>query len=105
MLGADLIFWPGVALMTACNIHFGSRIGGDRIAMQWGLDGRPTWYASKAVGLWGMLGFAIVVRLLIWLAATYIPAKVHGVEAGLSIASITIVASYLFMLKKALQGS
>jgi apolipoprotein N-acyltransferase len=104
VLNADLVFWPGVALIAACNLYFSSRIGADRIAMQWGLDGRPTWYASKALGLWGMLGFALAVRLFIWIAVTYIPEKVHGVEAGLLIATITIVASYLFTLRRAIRG-
>jgi len=105
VLNADLVFWPSVAFMAACNLYFGPRIGSDRIAMQWGFDGRPTWYASKAIGLWGMVGFALVVRLFIWIASTYIPTKVHGVEAGLLIASIVIAASHVFTLRKAVQRS
>jgi len=43
--------------------------------------------------------------LFIWIASTYIPTKVHGVEAGLLIASIVIAASHVFTLRKAVQRS
>ena len=104
MLNADLVFWPCVFLMAASSIYFGRRIKSNRIAMQWGLDGRPTWHASGVLGLWGMVGFALAVRLLIWIVSTCIPAKVHGAEAGLLIASVTIAASHLFILRKAKAG-
>jgi hypothetical protein len=104
MLNADIVFWPIVALMAASNLYFGPRIADDRVAMQWGIDGRPTWYAPKAIGLWGMVGFALAVRLFIWIASTYVPTKVHGVETGLLIASVVIAASYAFILKKAVQA-
>ena len=51
--------------------------------MQWALDGKPTWYASKAMALWGIVAFALAVRLLIWAAMTYVPDKVNGPEIGL----------------------
>ncbi|MBR1121865.1 hypothetical protein JQ628_10115 [Bradyrhizobium lablabi] len=104
MLSTDLIFWPVVALLVACNLYFGPRIRSDRIAMQWGLDGQPTWHASKAVGLWGMVAFALAVRLLIWALSTYAPSKVHGVELGLLLFSITIAASHALLLRKAVQA-
>lgn len=72
--------------------------------MQWGLDGQPTWHASKAVGLWGMVAFALAVRLLIWALSTYAPSKVHGVELGLLLFSITIAASHALLLRKAVQA-
>ena len=31
--------------MAGCNLYFGPRIMSDRVVMQWGLDGRPNWYA------------------------------------------------------------
>jgi apolipoprotein N-acyltransferase len=101
VLNADLVFWPSVAFMIGCSLYFSPRIGSHQMAMQWGLDGRPTWHAPKIIGLWAMVGFALAVRSFIWIASTYIPEKVHGVEAGLLIASIVIAASHLFMLGKA----
>ncbi len=105
MSSADLIFWPVVALLAACNLYFAPRIRSDRIAMQWGFDGRPTWYAPKAVGLWGMVAFALAVRLLIWGLSTYAPTKVHGAEVGLLLFSVIFGASYVLMLRKAMQAS
>lgn len=105
MLTADLVFWPVVAFLIACNLRFGPRITSRQIAMQWGFDGRPTWYASKAVGLWGMVAFALAVRLLIWVLSTYAPSKVHGAEIGLLLFSVIVSASHVLMIRKALQTS
>lgn len=105
MFSADLVFWPIVALLAAGNLYFGPRIRSDQIAMQWGVDGRPTWHASKAVGLWGMVVFALAVRLLIWVLSTFAPTKVHGAELGLLIFSITIAASHILLLRRAVQAS
>ncbi|UPK33494.1 DUF1648 domain-containing protein [Bradyrhizobium sp. 186] len=105
MLSADLIFWPIVGLLAACNLYFGPRISSDQIAMQWGLDGRPTWYASKAVGLWGMVAFALAVRSLIWVLSTYAPSKVHGAEIGLVLFSVIVGTSHVLIIRKAVQAS
>lgn len=105
MLNADLIFWPVVAFLVAYNFCSGSRIRGARIAMQWGPDGKPTWYAPKALALWGMVVFVLAVRLLIWIFSTYAPSKVHGAEIGVLIFSITVAASHVWIVRKAMQAS
>ncbi len=105
MLSAGLIFWPIVGFLAACNLYIGPRIGSDQIAMQWGLDDRPTWYASKAVGLWGMVAFALAVRFLIWVLSTYAPSKVHGAEIGLVLFSVIVGASHVLIIRKAVQAS
>jgi hypothetical protein len=43
--------------------------------------------------------------LLIWAASTYIPEKVHGVEIGLSIGSVILLAGYLMTLVAALKAN
>jgi hypothetical protein len=35
---------------------------GERIAMQWGFDGKPTWHAPKQIGLWSMVALIPAVR-------------------------------------------
>jgi hypothetical protein len=105
MLVADYVFWPAVAFIAGCNLYFTPRIRGDRIAMQWGFDGEPTWYAPKAVGLWGMVAFALAVRLLIWAASSYVPEKVHGAEIGLLLFSVIVAAVHLLMLRAAARAS
>lgn len=101
MLPADYVFGSAVALVVACNLYFGPRIERDRIAMQWGSDGEPTWYAPKWVAMWGMVLFMVAVRLFIWLVSTYAPQNVHGVELGIVASSVVAAASHLFVLKKA----
>ena len=105
MLTADYIFWPAVAFIVGCNLYYAPRIASDRIAMQWGFDGKPTWYAPKAVGLWWIVAFALAVRLLIWAASTYVPEKVHGAEIGLLIGSVILVVSHLITLRAALRAN
>jgi hypothetical protein len=107
MLVADFVFCAAVLIVIGCNLYFGPRIQGERIPMQWGLDGKPTWSAPKQIVLWGMVAFLLALRLLIWAASTYDPARVHGVEIGIIGMSITVVAAHLYTLmaaKKESQG-
>jgi hypothetical protein len=98
MMTADYAFGLAIVFMVGCSLYFGSRINGERMAMQWGLDGKPTWYAPKLLGVWGLVVFALAVRLLIWAAMTFVPEKIHGAETGLLGASIIIAGSHLFAL-------
>jgi hypothetical protein len=102
---ADYAFWPAIALMAGCSLYFGPRIKSGRIAMQWGFDGKPTWSAPKAIGLWGTVVLALLTRLLIWVAMTYFPQSVHGAEFGLLMASIVFAGSHLFVLLAAVRAN
>ena len=101
MPAADYVFCAAVLIVIGCNLYFGPRIKGERIAMQWGLDGKPTWSAPKTIALWGMVAFMLAVRLLIWAASTYDPARVHGVEIGIIGSSVIIVATHIYILMAA----
>lgn len=101
MLPADYLFAASLVVIVACNLYFGRRIASDRVAMQWGLHGRPNWYAPKQLALWGMVAFVIAFRFFIWLAATYAPAHVHGMQAGIVAMSVTVAAAHFFVLKTA----
>lgn len=103
MLAADYAFWPAVAVIVACNYYYGPRIKSDRVAMQWGLDGKPTWYAPKQIALWGTVGFALIVRLLIWAAMSYAPSRVNGPEIGLLMSSVILLGAHLWILRTAAQ--
>jgi hypothetical protein len=105
MLAADLVFLIAVGFVIACNLYFGPRIKSDRIAMQWGLDGKPTWSAPKRWALWGMVALMLAVRGIIWAAMTYIPEKTHSPELGLVLFSIIIALAHLFMLSKAARSN
>jgi hypothetical protein len=101
MLSADLVFLIALGFVIACNLYFEPRIAGDRIAMQWGLDGKPTWTAPKRWALWGMVAFMMIVRAAIWASMTYIPDKVHSPELGIAVFSIIFALSHLFVISKA----
>jgi hypothetical protein len=101
MLTADYVFGLAVALVLALNLYFGPRIEGESIAMQWGRNGEPTWYAPKWVAMWAMVAFMVAVRLFIWLASTYAPQSVHGVDLGIVLFSVIAAGSHLFVLMKA----
>jgi hypothetical protein len=101
MLPADYVFAAALAFVAGCNLYFGPRISSDHVAMQWGLDGRPNWYAPKWLALcWG-LALLLAGRVFIWLAATYAPQHVHGVQVGIVIMSVTVAAAHVFTLKTA----
>jgi len=95
---ADIVFVAALAAMAGCNLYFSPRIAGERIAMQWGFDGKPTWTAPKLAAMWGMVAFAVVIRLVIYLAMTTTPDKVHGPEIGVVLFSIIIAAGHAYTL-------
>ena len=101
MLAADVVFCAALAAVIGINLVFGPRITADRIAMQWGVNGQPTWTAPKSVALWWMLGFMIAVRALIWAAQTYFPENTHGVEAAVVIFPLIAAASHAYIVMKA----
>jgi hypothetical protein len=101
MVPADYVFGSAIALVVGLNLYLGPRIETDRVAMQWGPNGEPTWYAPKWLAIWGMIAFMAAVRLFIWLASTYAPKHVHGAELGIVIFSLIAAGSHLFVLMKA----
>lgn len=103
MLSADIFFLCALVGMIGCNLYGEPRIAGERVAMQWGFDGKPTWDAPKRIALWGMVIFMLTVRLIIWTAMTFAPEKVHGANPGLILASVIITASHIFIVLKAIK--
>jgi hypothetical protein len=102
---ADYAFWPAIAVMAACSLYAGPRIKSDRMVIQWGFDGKPTSSAPKAIGLWAIVAVALLLRLLIWAAMTYVPKSVHGAEFGLLVASIVLVVAHLIVLVAAVRAN
>ena len=78
MLTADYVFLFALAFVVACSIFFAPRIRTDRVAMQWGFDGKPTWHAPKWLALWWPVGLMLLVRLIIWAGMTGTPAREPG---------------------------
>ena len=100
---ADYAFWPAIASMVLCSLYFGARIKSDRMVMQWGFDGKPSWSAPKAVGLWVAVVIALFTRFLIWAAMTYFPQTVHHAESGLLMSSIIFAVLHVIVLVAALR--
>jgi hypothetical protein len=102
---ADYAFWLAIAFMVGCTLYFSPRIKSDRMAMQWGFDGKPAWYAPKIVGLWLTVAIALAARMLIWAASTYVPERVHGAEIGLLLISIIMPVVHLVILRAAARAN
>jgi Protein of unknown function (DUF1648) len=101
MMPADYAFSLAVAAVVLMNLYFGPRIESERIAMQWGANGEPTWYAPKWLAMWGMIAFMAAVRLLIGLASAHAPQHVHGADLGIVLFSLIVAGSHAFILIKA----
>src|ERR1051325_7290389 len=101
MLPADYVFGAALAVVIACNLYLGPRIGRARVAMQWGFDGSATWSAPRWLALWLAPLFMLAIRLFLWLAMTYAPQSVHGVEIGIVGFSIFVAAAHIYVLKMA----
>lgn len=102
---ADYVFGAAIALVVGSNFYLGPHIKGERVAMQWGLADRPTWYAPKWVALWGMVAFMLAIRLLVGLASTYAPQSLHPAELGIAGFSVVLTAAHIFVLKMAEEAS
>lgn len=98
---ADYIFWLASIMMIASSLYSAPRIARDRIAMQWGFDGKPTWFAPKPIGLWALIALALGIRAIIWAATTWMPHRVHGADIGVAVVSVTLLVSHLFVLRRA----
>src|SRR5580704_11630969 len=101
MLTADYASVAALLAVIGCNVYFVPRISSGKVAMQWGLDGKPTWFAPKWLALWGMIPFMLAVRLFIWAAVTYTPQYVHGTEAGVLAFSAVMVLTQVYILNEA----
>ena len=105
MLTVDYVLVATLVFIVVCNVYFAPRIRRDRVAMQWGLDGKPTWHAPKWLALWGVVLFMLVVRLIIWASMTYAPALVHDPEVALALFPIIVAAAHVFVLTRAAKAS
>lgn len=55
------VFVLALVVIAAASLYFGARIATSRIPMQWGFEGRPTWYAARILGLWWLLYFTLSI--------------------------------------------
>jgi hypothetical protein len=94
----DVVLVCALVLMAGASAFFSSRITTPRVPMQWGIDGKPTWYAPKAAGLWGLILLAIAVRAGLYAAQVYVPHKVHNLDVGVGGFAVVMALTHLFLL-------
>ena len=101
MFPADYVFAAAIVLVLGGNLYFGPLIRNERVAMQWGFQEEPSWYAPKWLAQWGMVAFMLAFRLSIWLVVTYFPHSLHHASLGLAGFSVVATAAHIFVLKMA----
>ncbi|WP_232627789.1 hypothetical protein [Methylobacterium sp. Leaf118] len=53
--------------MAVIALSCGGRIQTETIPRQWGIGGRPTWYADKTIGLWAPVAILAVIAPALFL--------------------------------------
>lgn len=83
LIGASAL----LVIMTAVSFALGRRVTAARVPMQWGFDGKPTWFAWRRVGIWSPV--AIGAGVLILVLATGVQGwRVAAVAAGVFAAQL-----------------
>jgi Protein of unknown function (DUF1648) len=86
-------YCAAVAAMLAAVTYFGKRITAQKIPMQWGFNGQPTWYAPKLVGLWTPICLTTIGGPL-FLVAIDSPSRAEHAAFGLIVFSLIMAIAY-----------
>jgi hypothetical protein len=101
MTAGDVTLVIALFVMVAGSLYFRPRIHAERIAMQWGFDLKPTWYAPKIIGLWALPVVVVCIRVLIYAAERYRPELVHDLSLGLIVMAVIVTACHFIILRAA----
>ncbi|WP_426612009.1 hypothetical protein [Bradyrhizobium sp. McL0616] len=93
----------GLAFIAGCAIYYGRKITAPRVPMQWGTNGRPTWFAPRLVGLWFSFGFTAIVSVVLLVLAHYEPQKLTGLIVAIAIVIGTNMWVQAYHLKRVSQ--
>ena len=94
------VFVLALIVIAGASLYFGPRIATSKIPMQWGFDGKPTWYAARTVGLWWIEYFTVAVGLgLIALAHFSGEGKANTIWYTVIAFSIIMAAAQVWHLK------
>ena len=98
------IFAAALIANIALAIYFGERISASRIPMQWGTDGKPTWFAPRAIGLWWGLLFIFVVDAGLFIRTRFVESsQTPQLCYSIMIVSITITLAQAWSLNQTLR--
>lgn len=93
------VFILAVLVIAAASIHFGGHIATAKVPMQWGIDGNPTWYAPRTIGLWSMMGFTLAIGGGLLAMMRFVESeKVTGLSYGLILLSVTMAVTQIWHL-------
>ncbi|NUR13496.1 MAG: hypothetical protein HOQ20_16875 [Bradyrhizobium sp.] len=83
----------GLAFIAGCAIHYGRQITSRRIPMQWGTDGRPTWFAPRLIGLWFSFGVTTALSAFLLILALHDPQKL----TALIVATVSVIGTNMWV--------
>jgi hypothetical protein len=93
----------GLAFIAGCAIYYGREITAPRIPMQWGTNGRPTWFAPRIVGLWFSFAFTAIVSAVLLVLAYYEPQQLTGLIVAMAIVIGTNMWVQVYHLKRVIR--
>jgi hypothetical protein len=103
MMAALIALTVGLAFIAGCAIRYGREITAPRIPMQWGVNGRPTWFAPRLVGLWFSFGFTAIVSAGLLALAHYQPQKLMSLIVAMAIVVGTNMWVQIYHLKRVIR--
>jgi hypothetical protein len=78
----------GMGLMAAWALYlFFAWHGAASLPMQWGLNGRPTWYASRGIAV----AFIPCLAIIVLAAMTFAPREHHTPGSGILLTSVLMM--------------
>lgn len=103
MMATLIALAVGLAFIAGCAIRYGREITAPRIPMQWGINGRPTWFAPRLVGLWFGFGFTAILSAGLLVLAHFQPQKLMGLIAAGAIVIGTNMWIQIYHLKRVIR--
>jgi hypothetical protein len=102
---ANLVFVLALGAMIAATLYLSTRIMKPRIPMQWGSNGKPSWYTSKAVGLWSTVALMLAMRIVFFAIEQTHPGASFGIWWVVIALAIGCAATQLLYLWRILKWS
>ena len=94
-MGACIVGVATVAVLVAISVGANQRLGNlTEIPMQWGLDGKPIWYAPRRLAL----AFTPAIGAIVLVAVALKTVVAHGKPGTILVVAAAIVLAHLLHL-------
>jgi hypothetical protein len=103
MIAALIALAVSLSFVAGCAIRYGREITAPRIPMQWGIDGKPTWFAPRLVGIWFSFAFTAVVTIFLLTLAHYQPRALTSLIGAMAIVIATNMWVQVYHLKRVIR--